>query len=79
MDFTFPHPSAYIAGLVAAAGAYQGSQPGTSIRSDCKAGISTIHKAAGASGPRALRVSSQPSFSNHMSRARSPGLGHTLT
>ena len=52
MDFTYPHPSAYIAELVAAAGAYQGSQPGTSIRSDCKAGISTILKAAGCKRPK---------------------------
>ena len=52
MDFTFPYPSAYIAELVAAAGAYQGSQPGTSIRSDCKAGISTILKAAGGKRPK---------------------------
>ena len=28
------------------------SQPGTSIRSDCKAGISTIHQAAGGKRPR---------------------------
>ena len=52
MDFTFPHLSAYIAELVAAAGAYQGSQPGTSIRSDCKAGISTMPKAAGGKRPK---------------------------
>ena len=42
MDFTYPHPSAYMAELVATAGAYQGSQPGTLLRPDCKAGISTI-------------------------------------
>ena len=49
MDFTFPHPSAYLAELVAVAGSYQGSQPGTSIHSDCKAGI---HKAAGGKRPK---------------------------
>ena len=52
MKFTYPHPSAYMAELVAAAGAYQGLQPGTLIRTDSKAGMSTIHKAAGGKRPK---------------------------
>ena len=52
MSYTFPHPSTYVAELLAAAGAYQGSQPGTSTRSDCKAGIFTILKAAGGKRPK---------------------------
>ena len=47
MEFTYPHPSAYMAELMAAAGAYRSSQLGTLIRIDCKASVSTIHKAAG--------------------------------
>lgn len=40
-----------MAELVAAAGVYQGSQPDILLRSDCQAGISTIHKAAGDKRP----------------------------
>ena len=40
-----------MAELVAAVGVYQGLQPGTLLRSDCKAGISTVHKVVGRKQP----------------------------